>query len=141
MKNITIFLDTNVVIDYLQEREPFVKYARGIFELCANRKISASISSQSITDIFYILRKDYTVSERKDMLWDICVMVNIVGANKTMVINALMNESFDDLEDCFQSECAKIINAEYIITRNVKDFSASAIKPVLPEDFLKLIEE
>jgi len=141
MKNTVIFLDTNIVIDYLQNREPFVKYARSIFELCANGKISASISSQSITDIFYILRKDFTVSERKDMLLDICIMIDVVGADKTMVVNALMNEKFDDLEDCIQAECAKAAGADYIITRNIKDFASSSIKPILPEDFLKLTEE
>ena len=141
MKNMTIFLDTNIVIDYLQNREPFVNYARSIFELCANGKISASISSQSIADIFYILRKDYTVSERKNMLLNICVIFNVVGADKTIVMNALINEDFNDLEDCIQSECANTANAEYIITRNVEHFKFSAINPILPEDFLKLLNE
>ena len=140
MKNITIFLDTNIVIDYFQSREPFVRYARSIFELCANGKLSAGISSQSVADIFYILRKDYTVSKRKSMLLDICKMFDVVGADKTIVMNALMNEDFSDFEDCIQSECANIINAEYIITRNVEHFKFSKINPILPEDFLKLLE-
>ena len=141
MKNITIFLDTNVVIDYLQKREPFAKYATNIFDLCADKKVSVSISSQSVADIFYILRKDYTVSERKYMLRGICKMIGIVGADKKMVINALMNENFDDLEDCIQAECAKAAGAKYIITRNINDFTSSVIEPILPEDFLKLTEE
>ena len=140
MKNITVFLDTNIIIDYLQNREPFSEYANKIIELCADKKIFACVSSQSVTDIFYILRKDYTVEERKNLLLGICNMFNVIGADKTMVINALENEDFSDLEDCIQSECAQIAEAEYIITRNIKDFKSAVIQPVLPEDFLKLIE-
>jgi len=141
MKNITIFLDTNVILDYLQSREPFTEYANSIFKLCADKKIVASISAQSIADIFFILRKDYTVYERKNMLLFICGICDVIGANKTMITNALTNENFNDLEDCIQTECAKIAGVDYIITRNIKDFTASRIEPILPEDFLKVIEQ
>jgi len=56
-----------------------------------------------------------------------------------MVVNALTNKDFVDFEDCIQAECAKAAEAEYIITRNIIDFKASAIEPVLPEDFLKIM--
>jgi len=141
MKNTTVFLDTNIVIDYLQNREPFAEYVNIIFGLCKDKKISAYISAQTISDTFYILRKAYTIDERKMMLLGICKMVGIIGANKTMVVNALTNEDFDDVEDCIQAECAKTAGAEYIITRNIKDFEASEVKPILPEEFLELIKE
>ena len=141
MKNTIVFLDTNIIIDYLQNREPFAEYAAAIFKLCVDKQISAHISAQSVADIFYILRKDYTVDERKTLLLGLCQMFNVVGADKTIVINALTNKEFNDFEDCIQVECAKIAEAEYIITRNIIDFKASVIMPVLPEDFLKLTTE
>ena len=139
MKNITIFLDTNIIIDYFQNREPFSEYADEIFKLCANKEILAYISAQSIADIFYILRKDYTINERKNLLLGLCQIFNIVGANKTIILNALTNDEFNDLEDCIQTECAKVAEAKYIITRNIKDFKSAEIESILPEDFLKLI--
>lgn len=46
---------------------------------------------------------------------------------------------FKDFEDCLQDRCAKSVNAEYIITRNVEDFSKSEVPAMLPEDFWELI--
>jgi predicted nucleic acid-binding protein len=56
-------------------------------------------------------------------------------------IAALNNDDFIDLEDRIQFECAQIINAHYIITRNIDDFPNSPIPVILPENFLKIIEE
>jgi len=57
------------------------------------------------------------------------------------IIIFLKDEKFTDFEDCIQAECAITAKAEYIITRNAKHFYESAVKPVLPEDFLKVIAE
>jgi hypothetical protein len=52
-------------------------------------------------------------------------------------IEALVDDSFNDFEDRLQVECARLINADYIITRNIIDFSKSPIPAILPEDFLQ----
>jgi hypothetical protein len=51
-----------------------------------------------------------------------------------------LNNRFDDIEDCLQAECAVLVNADYIVTRNIKDYTHSAVPVILPEDFLKLQE-
>ena len=140
MINTVIFLDTNIIIDYLQNREPYSEHADAIFELRVGQKITIFISAQSVNDVFYILRKDYSVSDRKNMLLALCKMVNIIGADKAVIINALVNEDFSDFEDCIQAECAKIAEAEYIVTRNIKDFTGSEVRAVSPEDFLELAD-
>lgn len=56
------------------------------------------------------------------------------------VKKALLREDFVDFEDCLQDECAKEINADYIITRNVQDFKQADVKAVTPEDFLEIIK-
>lgn len=57
------------------------------------------------------------------------------------IIQALKDDHFSDFEDCLQTQCALNIRADYIVTRNVKDFAASEIPAVTPEDFFKLLEE
>jgi hypothetical protein len=96
-----------------------------------------NVASHSITNIFYILRKQFSPHERKRMLLGLCDFIEIAGVQKRQLIDALDNETFDDLEDCLQTECAKAVNADYIITRNIDDFTGSSIPAVLPEDFLK----
>jgi len=109
--------------------------------LCFQQDCKGYIATHSITNIFYILRKQFSVSDRKKMLLDLCGFIDVVGIQKEQIIAALNNDDFTDLEDRIQFECAQIINAHYIITRNIADFPNSSIPVILPEDFLKIIEE
>ena len=78
---------------------------------------------------------------RREVLINLCQILMVEGINSTKIIAALQNHAFTDLEDCLQSNCAKSVKADYIITRNIKDFTASEVPAILPEDFLKLIAD
>ena len=134
-----ILVDTNLVIYYLRKRDGFFQAAERVFTLCASAKISGFISTRSIADLFYILRKDYSISDRKRLLIDLCHMFTVIGVDRIKVINALANNDFSDFEDCLQCECAKAENVNYVITRNVKYYAASSVQAMLPEDFLQLV--
>jgi predicted nucleic acid-binding protein len=136
-----VFFDTNILIDYLDKRKPFCDVSEKLLELCESKVLTAYISTKSILDIFYILRKDYSAEERKDMLLGLCETCQVVGIDKIKVLNAITNERFSDLEDCVQSECAKSIRAEYIITRDINDFVNSQIPPILPNTFLTILDK
>jgi hypothetical protein len=114
--------------------------ASRVFQYCFQRKCDGYVASHSIANIFYILRKQFSFDERKKMLLGLCDFMEIAGVQKRQLIDALNDETFDDLEDCLQTECAKAVNADYIITRNIDDFTGSSIPAILPEDFLKKIE-
>ncbi|GHT48743.1 twitching motility protein PilT [Spirochaetia bacterium] len=133
-------IDTNVIIDALVNREPFAAKACALLSLCAKNYFLGYFAAHTIPDIFYILRKDYTGTERKDMLLGVCRVLDVVVIDKVMLVSALNDAHFDDVEDCLQAECAVSINADYIVTRNIDDFSASTIPAILPEDFLVKIE-
>jgi hypothetical protein len=70
------------------------------------------------------------------MLMGVCRTMDVVGIDKSLLVSALTNENFDDIEDCLQAECAASVGADYIITRNTKDFIASPVPAITPEDFL-----
>jgi len=134
-----ILIDTNVILDYLLTRQPFMDNADKILNLCLQQECNGYIVAHSVTNIFYILRKNFSASKRKKMLVELCEFIEVAGIQKKQVIDALVNEDFDDLEDRLQVECARIVNADYIVTRNITDFSASPIPVILPEDFLKKV--
>lgn len=71
----------------------------------------------SIPNIYYILRKLYSVKERRNMLKEVCCILKVVGLSHERVLNAIEREDFKDFEDWLQDECAVEINADYIITR------------------------
>lgn len=140
MSVLTILIDTNVLIDFLIDREPFTKNAGEIIKKSQDKVINAYLAAHSITNIFYILRKIYSVTERKQRLLDLCRIISVVNIGYELVLNALSNNDLDDVEDCLQAECANVIKADYIVTRNIKDFSYSKVPVILPENLLKLLE-
>ena len=133
-----ILIDTNVLLDYLLEREPFFEDAKGIMVSCAEGKVKGCIAAHSIPNIFFILRKDYNAKERREVLSNLCSIFDVEGIDKAKLLSGLANEDFTDFEDCLQMECAKSYGADYIVTRNVVDYSVSEIKAIEPKDYLKL---
>ena len=135
-----VLLDTNILIDYISEREPFTEDARSIIRMCMEKDLYGCISAHTVTNTFYILRKELSVSQRKQFLLDMCRFLAVAGLDKELLVSALENESFTDVEDCLQAECAKEFGADYIVTRNVKDFTGSSIPAVTPGEFIQLAE-
>ena len=133
-----ILIDTNVLLDYLLEREPFFEDAKNVILLCIKGKIKGCIAAHSISNMFYILRKDYTTEERREILFNLCEIFDVEGIDKIKLLSGLVNDNFSDFEDCLQMECAKSYGAEYIVTRNVSDYSVSNIKAIKPSDYLGL---
>lgn len=134
-----ILIDTNVLLDYLMTREPFYESAKEVVLICVNGKAKACIAAHSISNMFFILRKDYNVKERKEILSNLCSIFDVEGIDKAKLLAGLQNEDFTDFEDCLQMECAKAYGAEYIVTRNISDYNLSDIKAVLPKDYLDII--
>ena len=136
-----ILIDTNVILDHLESRPAEAENAGKILRLCYQKVCKGYIAAHSITNIFYILRKRFSVTERKKMLLDLCEFIDVVGIQKELIYNALNDNEFDDFEDRLQFECAQFISADYIITRNIDDFPNSYIPVILPKDFLEIIKK
>ncbi len=135
-----VLIDTNVLLDYLLTREPFYKDAEKIIHDCVRGKVKGCIAAHSVTNMFFILRKDYNSKERREILISLFSIFDVEGIDKTKLLLGLQNEDFTDFEDCLQMECARSCGAEYIITRNTDDYKRSEIKAILPKDYLVLLE-
>lgn len=134
-----VLFDTNIVLDVLEKRSPFYDASKSALEKCVSGEVTGYIALHSVSNIFYILRKCYTEADRRKLLLDLLDLLQIAGADHESVRNALQREDFSDFEDGLQDECAKQIHADYIVTRNMKDFSVSDIPAVMPEDLLKIL--
>lgn len=125
-------------MDYLLEREPFFDDAKEVILSCTDGKVKGCIAAHSIPNMFFILRRDYSIKERREVLLNLCKIFDVEGIDKTKLLSGLANEDFSDFEDCLQMECAKSYGASYIVTRNVADYSTSEIKAIMPKDYLGL---
>ncbi len=133
-----ILIDTNVLLDYLLEREPFFEDAKKVISSCIEGNTKGCVAAHSISNMFFILRKAYTAKERREISSNLCTIFDVEGIDKAKLLFGLANEEFSDFEDCLQMECAKSYGAEYIVTRNVSDYSVSDIKAILPSEYLGL---
>lgn len=132
-----VLIDTNVILDILMKRAPFYDASNEILSYCAFGKIKGYIALHSVSNIFYILRRHFSSEDRRRLLLGILDFLQVANATHEGVKRALMRDDFSDFEDCLQEECARRIFANYIITRNIDDFSTSYIPAITPMDFIQ----
>lgn len=131
-----VFLDTNVVIDLLGEREPFYNSAARIATLADKNKIQIFVSALSFSTVFYLLVKfedKEIVKEKIRKFKVICKTADLTNA----VIEKGLASKFIDFEDALQHYSAINSGCNLIITRNVKDFKHSEIAVLTPNEYLK----
>jgi len=129
-------IDTNVIIDYLDDRAPFADDAERIFDLCEQGELAGVITASSMTDIYYVMRKIIGREKTLENLKLLFSVFYIADVGKNDLLRA-MESSMADFEDALAAVCAKRVKAECIITRNISDFTGAAVPPVTPADFLK----
>lgn len=135
-----IFLDTNVIIDFLADRKPFSISAAGIFNYGVLGKIKLYISAVSYNNIYYILRQSLSNSETIQLLDELSQMTEISDVTKS-IIKASLKSDLKDFEDAIQYNCALSLNKiDFIVTRDTKDFKKSLLPVMNPKEALILIE-
>ena len=135
-----IVLDTNVILDVLANREPFADDSEAVLTACLGSQSEAAITANTVTDIAYVLHKHLDRASIKVALLGLLELVNVVEVNRGNCIGAF-DLAMNDYEDALLAHCAKGWGADYIVTRNKKDFSASPITALTPSEFLALTRE
>lgn len=135
-----IFLDTNVIIDFLAGRKPFSIPAAEIFNYAVLGKIKLYISAVSYNNVYYILRQSFPNTETIKLLDQLCEMTEVADVTKAVIKNSLKSD-LKDFEDAIQYNCALSLDKiDFIVTRDTKDFKKSALPIMNPEEALILIE-
>ena len=135
-----VLIDTNVIMDEILSREPFCVDSRRVIQLCSEEDAETFLAAHTITNLFYLLRKNLSVGERRTVILSLFKTYEVVPIDEPKLTAALRNEDFKDFEDCLQVECAKAVEADYIITRDTKDFEKSTVPCVTPAEFCNLFD-
>lgn len=131
-----VLIDTNVILDYVLRREPFADTALRVLDTLLAGKEKVWLTASTVTDIYYVTRRTLRDAEKaKRVVEKLLNAFQVSGVDKTDCLNALDVE-MSDYEDALVSVCAKKVKAEYIITRNLKDFVNSPVPAIDPQDFL-----
>ncbi len=134
-----LFLDTNVMLDFLGERDPYYISAAKIATLADKRKLKIVVSALSYTTTSYFLTKYDGLEKMKIKLRKFKVISEICELD-ALIIEKGLNSDFSDFEDSLQYYSALRTECDIIITRNEKDFKKSQIPVMTPDEFLKSIK-
>jgi len=131
-----VLFDTNIILDIALKRESFFEDAFKLFSLIDQKKIIGSITASTITDIYYISKREKGHTESMNFIKGLIEIVEVIGIDKDVIIKAL-TLGMQDFEDAIQTCAAELNEIEVIITRNKKDFTNTSLKILTPREFLK----
>lgn len=137
MKNILI--DTDVILDFFFDREPFSEAAAKVLSLCESREIKGFITSVIISNVYYLLRQNATHEKVIEKITQLITITEVLSTDKNVILKAL-NSNFRDFEDALQNYSAELnVQVDLIVTRNIKDFKNSSLGVMTPKNYLKTI--
>ena len=131
-----VLVDTNVILDVLCDRKEFVADSLRVFQCCEAQRITGFISALSVPNIVYIMRKELDPAQIREILHTITMVFSVAELRESDLLKAA-ELAFGDYEDAIQSICAARLRADYIVTRNGKDFANSSVPAITPADLLK----
>jgi predicted nucleic acid-binding protein len=136
---VKVLLDTNVIIDFALERQPWFADSEQIIYFAEQKQILGYISASTVSDIYYIIRK----SKGKELALEFLVNLSIfcqIAAVDSSVVSMALNVNFKDFEDAIQYSAAVINSLDIIVTRNPRDFPVAMPRILTPNQLIQEIE-
>lgn len=135
-----ILFDTNVILDIALKRNPFFEHAASLFSLIDQGLIVGYITASTVTDIYYISKKEKGHDLALNFISNLIELVEVIGIDKEIISGAIKSQ-MKDFEDAVQAISATSIGIDIVITRNIEDFAQSKLKVFSPLEFLQNLKE
>lgn len=132
-----VFIDTDVIIDFLTDRKPFSDSASILFSRIDKKEFEGYTSSQSISNLYYILRKFAPHKRVIQALRELTALIGILPVDQEIIGKALQS-AFADFEDGIQYYSAEAGQVDVIITRNIRDYKRAGIAVMSPDMVAKV---
>lgn len=131
----TLFLDTNVLIDLIDKREPFYNDIAVIASMAENKDLKIAASSLSFVNTVYVVSRNIDEKLVLEALKKFRIICDVSNIDEIVIDKSLIS-NFNDFEDAVQYFSALHHKSEVILTRNKKDFKNSEIPIMTPSEFL-----
>jgi len=135
---VKVLFDTNVVLDVLLAREPFVETAAQLLALVDAGRIEGSVCATTITTVHYLAAKSIGSGRTKSLLRDLVTMFDVACVDRQVLARAL-DLDIADFEDAVLHEAGRASGVTAIVTRNAKDFEAATIPVFEPSELLAAV--
>lgn len=133
-----LLIDANILLDVLQNRKPHVQASSVIWKLCETEKVKGYVSALTFANLVYIMRKELDPKKIGETLQELSLIFEFTDFNVSDLSRAAKLD-WDDFEDAVQSVTAERVHADYIITRNVRDFAKSKVTAFTPSELIARI--
>ena len=133
---IKVFVDSDIILDLLAQREPYFEYAAKLFTLIDQQKIKAYTSPIIFANLHYLLKKLTSNTAALKSLRKLKTLINILPVDER-IIELALNSDFNDFEDAIQYFTATSSGINLLLTRNKVDYKKSKIAISTSEEFLK----
>jgi predicted nucleic acid-binding protein len=130
-----IFIDTDIALDLLSERQPHYAHAAQIFTKGDQGKLLINVSSLSFSNLNYLLSRQFSQKDARKILNRFKILVNVLSVDDK-IIELSLNSDFKAFEDAIQYYTAIENNINTLITRNLKDYKHAKMAVMTAEDFL-----
>ena len=130
-----LFIDTNIVLDLLQYREPWIHDTIVLFQLATEKKVELIVTDLTIVNVVYVAGKNFDKKKLYETLLDFKKLVSVVSIGDECIEQALKSDS-TDFEDATQYYAAKREQVDYILTRDINGFKTSEIPIMNVTEFL-----
>ncbi|GHV12815.1 PIN domain-containing protein [Spirochaetia bacterium] len=135
--NKKIFIDSDIILDVLAERELFYEPAAEILDLGSSKKLELYTTAVVLANVFYFLRKKYGIEKSKGLLKKLRRIIKVLPIDEAM-IDSTLESKFGDFEDGLQYFSAKESGIPIILTRNIKDYREKDVTAQTAEEYLKI---
>jgi predicted nucleic acid-binding protein len=134
-----VLFDLNIILDVLQEREPFYKASAQLLAHVETGKIQCFLAPHSLTTLFYLIQKDQSASHAKITITNLLQILKIATVDQSTIEQAL-SLPYKDFEDAVQMMAAVQCRVDYLVTRNAKDFQPAPLSVIQPSELLALVK-
>jgi predicted nucleic acid-binding protein len=133
-----VLIDLNLVLDVLQKQEPFYINSARVLACAETGLIEGLVAAHTVTTLFYLIAKDQSANQARVILTNLLQFLSIAKVDQTTIEQAL-NLPYQDFEDAVQMMAAVQADAQYLITRNTKDYKAGPLPALQPVELLALV--
>ena len=130
-----LLIDGNILLDVLQKREPHYEDSSRVWKLCETNKAEGYVYALTFANLVYVMRKELSPDKIKEVLDSLSLIFSFEDL-KDSDLTVAAAKKWTDFEDALQSVTAERIGADYIVTRNVKDFTESKVMAFTPQELL-----
>lgn len=134
-----LVFDTNVILDVLLARDPFVEASARVFDANVRDRVSGLLGATTVTTLFYLVSTARDADSAHNQVRELLSLFEIAPVNRR-VLEAAATSPFADFEDAVLHEAARVAGSDGIVTRNASDFARATLPVYTPSELLSALD-